>query len=60
MKKVQITVTYLIEYSEDELKEGFNDLNTDEEFERAAKVMFFDENMDNYEPNDIEIEVVND
>ena len=60
MKKVQITVTYLFEYSEERLKEYFDDLETEEDFERAARLLLFSENMNGYEPNDVEIEVVND
>lgn len=58
-KKVQISVTYLFEYDEETLRERFDDLDTEEEFERAARIMLFGENMNNYEPNDIEIEVIN-
>ena len=59
-KKVQISVTYLFEYDEETLRERFDDLDTEEEFERAARIMLFGENMNEYEPNDIEIEVIND
>jgi hypothetical protein len=58
-KKVQISVTYLFEYDEETLRERFDDLDTEEEFERAARIMLFGENMNEYEPNDIEIEVIN-
>lgn len=58
-RKVQISVTYLFEYYEDTLAERFNGLETDEDFEHAARIMLFNENMNDYEPNDIEIEVVN-
>lgn len=58
-KKVQISVTYLFEYDEETLRERFDDLDTEEEFERAARIMLFGENMNDYEPNDIEIEVIN-
>ena len=58
-KKVQISVTYLFEYDEETLQERFDDLDTEEEFERAARIMLFGENMNDYEPNDIEIEVIN-
>ena len=57
-KKVQISVTYLFEYDEDTLRERFDDLETDEEFTHAARIMLFGENMNEYEPNDVEIEVV--
>ena len=57
-KKVQISVTYLFEYDEETLRERFDDLDTEEEFERAARIMLFGENMNEYEPNDIEIEIV--
>lgn len=57
-KKVQISVTYLFEYDEETLRERFDDLDTEEEFERAARIMLFGENMNEYEPNDIEIEVI--
>lgn len=56
-KRVEIAVTYLITYDFDELEEKFADLETDEEYERAARIMFFDENMNDLEPNDIEVEV---
>jgi hypothetical protein len=58
-KKVQISVTYLFEYDEETLRERFDDLDTEEKFERAARIMLFGENMNEYEPNDIEIEVIN-
>lgn len=58
-KKVQISVTYLFEYDEETLRERFDDLDTEEEFERAARIILFGENMNEYEPNDIEIEVIN-
>lgn len=58
-KKVQISVTYLFEYDEETLRERFDDLDTEEEFERAARIMLLGENMNEYEPNDIEIEVIN-
>ena len=59
-RKVQISVTYLFEYDEDTLAERFNDLDTDEDFEAAARIMLFGENMNDYEPNDVEIEVIRD
>ena len=57
-KEVQISVTYLFTYTEDELKEYFDDLETDEEFAHAAQIRLFGENMNEYEPNDIEMEVI--
>ena len=41
------------EYDEETLRERFDDLDTEEEFERAARIMLFGENMNEYEPNDI-------
>ena len=41
----------------DEIEEKFGNLETDEEYEHAARIMFFDENMNDLEPNDIEVEV---
>ncbi len=57
-KEVQISVTYLFTYEEDELREFFDDLDSDEELERAARIKLFSENMNDFEPNDVEIEVV--
>lgn len=57
-KEVQISVTYLFTYEEDELREYFDDLNSDEDLERAARIRLFSENMNDFEANDIEIEVV--
>lgn len=57
-KKVQISVTYLFEYDEETLRERFDYLDTKEDFEWAARIMLLDENMNEYEPNDIEIEVI--
>ena len=57
-RKVQISVTYLFEYNEEELAESFEDLETDEELERAARIKLFGENMNEFEPNDVEIEVI--
>ena len=57
-KEVQISVTYLFTYEEDELKEKFDDLVTDEEFIHAARICLFNENMNDFEPNDVEMEVV--
>ena len=59
-RKVQIAVTYLFEYSEEELAELFYDLDTNEELERAARIKLFGEDMNEYEPNDVEIEVIRD
>ena len=59
-RKVQIAVTYLFEYSEEELAELFYDLDTNEELERAARIKLFGEDMNEYEPNDVEIEVIDD
>ena len=56
-KRVELTITYLLTYDFDEIEEKFADLETDEEYERAARIMFFGENMSDFEPNDIEIEV---
>lgn len=57
MKRVEIAVTYLFSYSFDELEERFDDLETDEDYERAARIMLLGENMNDFESNDIEIEV---
>ena len=57
MKRVEIAVTYLFSYSFDELEESFDDLETDEDYEHAARIMLLGENMNDFEPNDIEIEV---
>lgn len=57
MKRVEIAVTYLFSYSFDELEERFDDLETDEDYEHAARIMLLGENMNDFEPNDIEIEV---
>ena len=56
-KRVEIAVTYLFTYSFDELERRFGDLETDEEYGHAARIMLFGENMNDFEPNDIEIEV---
>ena len=57
MKRVEIAVTYLFSYSFDELEERFDDLETDEDYEHAARIMLLGENMNDFEPNDIEMEV---
>lgn len=57
MKRVEVAITYLFSYSFDELEGQFDDLETDEDYERAARIMLLGENMDDFEPNDIEIEV---
>ena len=59
-RKVQIAVTYLFEYDEDTLAERFDNLDTDEDFEAAARIMLFNANMNECEPNDVEIEVIRD
>ena len=56
-KRVELTITYLLTYEFDEIEEKFGNLETDEEYEHAARIMSFDENMNDLEPNDIEIEV---
>lgn len=56
-KRVEIAVTYLFTYSFDELERRFDDLETDEEYGRAARIMFLKEDLYEYEPNNIEIEV---
>ena len=56
-RKVQIAVTYLITYTEEELAENF-EIESDEELEHAARITLFGENMNDYEANDIEIEIV--
>ena len=58
MKRVEVTVTYLFTYTEDELSEKFDDLETDEELLRAARIALLGENMNDFEANDIEMEVV--
>lgn len=57
MKRVEITITYLLTYSFDELEKRFDDLETDEDYIRAARIKSFDEDMNECEPDDIEIEV---
>lgn len=57
-RKVQISVTYLFEYDEETLTERFANLYTDEDFEEAARIMLFGENMNDYEPNDVEIDII--
>jgi hypothetical protein len=57
MKRVEITVTYLFTYSFDKLKKRFCDLKTNDDYDRAARIMLFSESMNEYEPDDIEIEV---
>ena len=57
MKRVEITVTYLFTYEFDELEGIFDDLESDEEYEQAARIMVLGANMNECEPNDIEIEV---
>jgi hypothetical protein len=57
-RTVQISMTYLFTYTEDELSEKFDDLETDEELLRAARIALLGENMNDFEANDIEMEVV--
>ena len=57
MKRVEITVTYLFTYSFDELERRFGDLETNEDYCHAAYMKFFDEDMNECEPDDKEIEV---
>lgn len=57
MKRVEITVTYLFTYSFDELERRYGNLETDEDYEHAASIKLFDEDMNECEPNDIEVEV---
>lgn len=58
-KEIRISVTYLFTYEEDELKEKYDDdLVTNEDFEHAARICLFNENMNDFEPSDVEIEVV--
>jgi hypothetical protein len=57
MKRVEVAITYLFSYSFDELEGQFDDLKTDEEYERAAYIMLLNEDMNECEPNDIEVEV---
>ena len=56
-KRVEIAVTYLFTYSFDELERRFGDLETDEEYGHAARMMLLKEDMYECEPDDIEIEV---
>ena len=56
-RKVQIAMTYLITYTEEELAENF-EIESDEDLEYAARITLFGENMNDYETNDIEIEIV--
>ena len=57
MKRVEVAVTYLFTYSFDELEGQFDDLETDKDYERAAYIMLLGADMNECEPNDIEIEV---
>ena len=57
MKSVEIAVTYLFSYSFDDLEERFADLETDDDYERAARIMLLGENMNECEYDEIEIEV---
>lgn len=57
MKRVEVAITYLFSYSFDELEGQFDDLETDEEYERAAYIMLLNEDMNECEPNDIEVKV---
>lgn len=56
-KKVRIAITYHITYTEEELAENF-EIESDEDLEQAARITFFGENMNDYEPKDIELEIV--
>lgn len=56
-RKVQIAMTYLFTYTEEELAENF-EIESDEDLEHAARIALFGENMNEYEANDIEIEIV--
>ena len=56
-RKVQIAMTYLFTYTEEELAENF-EIESDEDLEHAARITLFGENMNEYEANDIEIEIV--
>lgn len=60
MKSVEIAVTYLFSYSFDELEERFNDLKTDADYKHAAQIMLLGENMNEYEYDEIDIEVMGD
>ena len=57
MKRVEIAVTYLFTYSFDELERRYGDLETDNDYENAAYTKLFDEDMNECEPDDVEIEV---
>ena len=59
-KKIQIAVTYLFEYEEKELTEKFDGLETEAEFESAARLMLWDENMNDCTPDCIEIDIIED
>lgn len=56
-RKVQIAMTYLFTYTEEELAENF-EIESDEDLEHAARITLFGENMNEYEADDIEIEIV--
>lgn len=56
-RKVQIAMTYLFTYTEEELAENF-EIESDEDLEHAARITLFGENMNEYEANDIELEIV--
>ena len=56
-RKVQIAITYHITYTEEELAENF-EIESDEDLEHAARITLFGENMNEYEANDIELEIV--
>ena len=57
MKRVEIAVTYLFTYSFDELERRYGDLETDDDYVSAARFKLFDEDMNECEPDDVEIEV---
>lgn len=59
-KKIQIAVTYLFEYEEEELTKRFDGLETEAEFKNAARLMLWDQNMNECTPDYIEIDIIED
>lgn len=53
---VHVALTYLMTYTEDELSENF-EIESNEDMKHAARIALLGENMNDWEPNDIEMEV---
>ena len=56
-RTVYVSVTYLFTIEEENIKNAVPDMD-DDELAEAARMQLYDLNMNDFEPNDIEVEVL--